>query len=519
MIRIEVTSYNGQPATQPLAGEFDELGGTIGRAEGSTLVLPDPKRYISRTHAKVVFRGGAYMLRDESSATPVMLNGKPLGYGHEAPLGDGDVVVIGSYTMRVSGGRGGAAAARTSGRDAAATPAARDDPLAVFGAPSPAADPFGDLIAPPPAASPRGADVAPRASAPPRNVEPVATRAGDAATPEIPEDFDPFAEPEPAPAKKEESTDPLGFGLGVRDPKLDDIFGLSPADGSDPMKPGSPFGEAGPASSGSPELDPMVAIGAVRAKRQPTAPAQRDDTPEIYGYIPLAPVRPEPPAASDEPLAAPSPGPPVMRPAAAPAADAALLQAFLAGAGIPELRIPDGLTPQFMTLLGRLFRESTQGTLDLLLARATAKRQLRSPVTTIVGKDNNPLKFSPSVEAAMGHLLAPQGRGFMEPAAALEDAYDDLRAHEFGFMAGMRAALEGALARFDPAVLERRLAQKSVLDALLPMNRQAKLWALFGELYAEISREAEDNFHSVFGAEFLKAYEDQIAKLDQEKHK
>ena len=33
----------------------------------------------------------------------------------------------------------------------------------------------------------------------------------------------------------------------------------------------------------------------------------------------------------------------------------------------------------------------------------------------------------------------------------MRDAYDDLRAHQFGFLAGMRAALEGMLKRFDPA--------------------------------------------------------------------
>ena len=48
------------------------------------------------------------------------------------------------------------------------------------------------------------------------------------------------------------------------------------------------------------------------------------------------------------------------------------------------------------------------------------------------------------------------------------------------------------------------------------MNRQAKLWVLFGELYAEIFKEAEDNFHSLFGREFVRAYEAQIAELERE---
>ena len=33
MITIRVISFNGQPPAQPIGAEFDELGGTIGRAE------------------------------------------------------------------------------------------------------------------------------------------------------------------------------------------------------------------------------------------------------------------------------------------------------------------------------------------------------------------------------------------------------------------------------------------------------------------------------------------------------
>jgi len=193
-----------------------------------------------------------------------------------------------------------------------------------------------------------------------------------------------------------------------------------------------------------------------------------------------------------------------------------LLKAYLQGAGVPDVNIPGGLTPELMHILGQLLRESTQGSVDLLRARALAKRQLRTEVTMIVARENNPLKFSPTVEGAMEHLLAPQGRGFMTPVRAVKDAYNDLRSHEVGFVAGMRAALSGVLARFNPAALEKRLAGRSVLDMLLPMNRQARLWSLFEQLYTEISAEAEDNFHSLFGREFVRAYEEQIAKLEAE---
>ena len=77
----------------------------------------------------------------------------------------------------------------------------------------------------------------------------------------------------------------------------------------------------------------------------------------------------------------------------------------------------------------------------------------------------------------------------------------------------MHAALTAVLARFDPHHVEQRHTQKSVADSLLPMHRKAKLWDLFGELYGDISKEAQHDFSTLFGREFLRAYEAEVAKL------
>jgi predicted component of type VI protein secretion system len=47
----------------------------------------------------------------------------------------------------------------------------------------------------------------------------------------------------------------------------------------------------------------------------------------------------------------------------------------------------------------------------------------------------------------------------------------------------------------------------------MPMNRKAKLWDLFNELYGELSQQATADFHMLFGQEFLRAYDAQIARL------
>ena len=582
MIIIEAIVVNGQTPPQPLAAEFDELGGNIGRADGNTLVLPDPDKIISRTHAAIAFRGGRYVISDRGSVTPVYVNGRALGGGRESAIDVGDEIRIGGYTLVVKAGTAGAmppgarpAAASSPPNAGPARPGgSKDDPLQLLGKSGGGGSGgglFDDLIPPAERAVP----------APPPTPAPVRTQPADdpfAARPPagapvgsgmaIPVDFDPFelAAPAPAPAPHVPGRPliPDDFDPGSPGASIDKLFDLGPSVRADPFAPGHPLS---PFEAGSP-------AGAARA-------TQRDDAPEVRGAFRLPQARPdsapEPPAPRARALVPPSaeskdmivsweqaagasgeiqtvifpagpapqadpipPADPVRRApreskasgpepaAAAPAttttappataaavpSDDELLHAFLAGAGVPELGVT-GLSPQLMHIFGQLLREATQGTLDLLAARAIAKKEMRADMTMISARENNPLKFSPNAEAALSHLLAPQGRGFMTPIRAMRDAYDDLRAHQFAFMAGMRDALTGVLARFDPVALERRLTQKSVIDSVLPMNRKAKLWDLFEQLYADIQREAEDDFHTLFGREFVRAYEAQLAKLER----
>ncbi len=252
------------------------------------------------------------------------------------------------------------------------------------------------------------------------------------------------------------------------------------------------------------------------------APMMPRPAPVPASLTPLAltPVSPPTPAPAQR-VAAPAPSSTSAAMgggASAAALEADLLAAFLRGLAATH-QAPTSLTPELMERVGTMLRSATEGTLQLLLARQEFKREVRAEVTIIASQANNPLKFSPTVDVALAHLLGPGVRGFMPAEAAMRDAYNDLRAHQFGVMVGLRAALAHALARFEPAVLERKIAAKSKLDALFTANRKAKLWDQFVALYADIATEAEDDFHSLFGKAFLQAYEEQMARFkDAEKH-
>jgi FHA domain-containing protein len=515
MILLTVLSFNGAPVagSAGLAASFDELGGTIGRADNNQLVLPDPERSISRVHARIVFRAGVYALID-SGSNPVAVNGRTLGSSTEQALKPGDQVQIGGYLLSVSA-------------SAAASAPPSNDPFA---------DLFGDIGSGLAAPEPFGyaapaAPKAPKAPLPAWSAPPATSAQG-----QIPDDWDPFgshseAAPAPSPGQYAAGLSEMQFGATQAD-SLDAMFGLGPAGpATDPfgalpaaVAPASLANHGSELNAAMPKMraegvraeTPAPPLGAVFSWQEAVEPVPHTEP----GFVTRAKPVPVP-----VPVSAPALGPsakPPLATAAVPASplqpaagDADLLSALLAGLGSPGLRI-DALTPDLMRLIGSLLREATRGSVELLVARAALKREMRAEMTMINARENNPLKFSPSAEVALQYLLSPPLPGFMAAEPAMRDAFDDLRAHQLAVMAGMRSALDGVLQRFNPKQLEGELTQRSAISALLPALRKARLWDLFQDLFAQLSSEAQDEFEDLFGQAFLDAYEDQLDRLAAE---
>ncbi|MDR6853749.1 type VI secretion system-associated FHA domain protein TagH [Variovorax guangxiensis] len=533
MIRIAVISHQGAPAPRKLAAQFGADGGTIGRAPTNALVLDDPDRTVSRVHAQVLCRDGRFFIVDRGS-NPMLCNGHPLGAGHEAALSQGDRLVIGGFELVVemlSSQHAPAVAAPSPAHAHAPAQAALptdDDPfadlLAGLGPAAPAAAPAA-MQAPAPAGpfpDPLGAGRAPSASADDPFADllaPSAPASGGAAAPARGLPLDDFSD--------------LGLSSSPKGSGIDELFGIGGAGGGDPLA-SSPLGDPLRQPNTASAADPLAALQGTAA---PAAKPRSDHLPVgQFAYTPPREMAPPPPvtprfddmtgeairAAPAAPV--PQAAPAAVTPAATPVAQAAppaatptappdaLLAAFLRGLGSTH-QAPQQLTPELMERIGVLLRSATEGTLQLLLTRQEFKRELRAEVTMIAAQANNPLKFSPTAEVALAHLLGPGMRGFMPAEAAMRDAFDDLRSHQFGVMVGMRAALAQVIERFAPAELEKKIAARSALDSLFAANRKAKLWDQFIALYGGIASEAEDDFHALFGKAFLEAYEAQMARL------
>jgi FHA domain-containing protein len=202
-------------------------------------------------------------------------------------------------------------------------------------------------------------------------------------------------------------------------------------------------------------------------------------------------------------------------PAAEPnAASEALMQAFMKGAGLPPGTLAPSLTPEFMETVGKLLAISVQGAIDLNAARALVKREAHADVTKVVVRNNNPLKFFPDSQTVLIQMLRKKMPGFMSATEAMQDAYEDLHAHQVGVVSGMRATMNETMQRFNPEVMERHSQKGGMLDTLLPGTRKAKLWDAYVLRYQRIIGEAtQDDFQTLFGKAFLQAYERKIEKL------
>jgi FHA domain-containing protein len=496
-LTLRAVSLNDQPLTQPITAQFDLHGGTIGRADHNTLALPDPERHISREQAEIIAGMSGFVIRNVGSSNPIIVRDQPLAHGESAPLLHNDHVRIGRYLLEVIDD-----AARPELDDATRIPAANDSLPGASGLPWSA---------------------------------PAATR--------LPDDFDPFASlapRTPAPPAPARAAPAGAFHDLIPQPSagsLDDLFGLQGQAGADPLaaflsdvKPVAGSNDA----AGLPSTDPLVLFGGP-APSVPPPEVMHDRTPELRAAF--TPPRPQPAVARTQaqqqqpqpaspvipqPVrAAPAPAPaPVAAPAAAAppwSGDAAALwAAFCDGVGVP-VNPPGGADPETMRMAGSLLRAAIEGTLQLMSVRAATRYELHAQVTVIQARNNNPLKFSPDAQSALEQLLQPPMRGFLPGPAAVTEAMDDLVGHAIGTMAGTRSALDGVLARFAPRDLEAKLAARSVVDAVLPMARKARLWELYLQHHEAIREEAQEDFHALFGKAFLAAYEQQLDQLRRER--
>src|SRR3954471_2756332 len=190
------------------------------------------------------------------------------------------------------------------------------------------------------------------------------------------------------------------------------------------------------------------------------------------------------------------------------------VRVFLEGAGMQHKDLTAADSEKLLRDFGAILRAAVEGLMMLMIARSEMRKEFEAQERTMVAaRDNNPLKLMGEPQEAMDFLFDPAMRaeGFLEPVQAIADASEGLRAHELALMAGMRAAILGAVRRFDPQVLEKAF-EKSAGGFSLG-GRKAKLWDFFLAQQQKLAQDTQEDFNTVFGRDFMAAYEAQIRRL------
>ncbi|HEY0943585.1 MAG TPA: type VI secretion system-associated FHA domain protein TagH [Steroidobacter sp.] len=437
---------------------FGVTGGRIGRAQDNDWILPDPDRYISSHHCKVEFRAGQWILED-TSTNGVFINGSDVPASVEGPytLKDGDRLRLGDYEILVS------------------IDERQDFPP----------DASGQMPAPPRVSSRRGSPAPEIDLGEELDLTDLLT---DAA----------MKSPEPAP---KQASAALSTGA----------FDINRALGIDlqPTRPGQPNSTAPgrPARSGFTSL----LDNPDEADQRTITPGSKPDDWQMQ----TKPYDRKSLQALTNPasMARPAEKPAARRPEGSTLEPANGVEAFCRGAGIDPASIPLETQHALLQLAGQMTREVVLGLMDVLKGRADQKSRLRLSQTGIQPADNNPLKFSASVDEALVKLFdGHNNTRYLGPVEAIRDSFADLRAHQLALSSAIQAAIDEVMNRIEPGELQDKFDRGLKRGALLGAANKMKYWDLYTEFYHVLNQRNEQNLPTLFAEEMARTYAEKSAQ-------
>jgi len=243
----------------------------------------------------------------------------------------------------------------------------------------------------------------------------------------------------------------------------------------------------------------------------PRRPATADQPPgDPWGDQPAA-VSPVQPVYSAPVEASPPPPQPFMpppMPTGMPAISAAeFVQRFAKGAGLSTDALGWQDPGAFAEQLGGLMRLVAIELKQLLAARAESKRIARSANQTMIqAQDNNPLKFSPTVDDALQLIFGKPKSGYLSAQKAFDESFRDLKAHQIKTYSAMQHALRMLVEDLDPQAIAEGTAQERGLDSLLG-SRKAKMWDAYVARWEAKTAPYEDGLVDAFMLYFAECYD------------
>ncbi len=196
-----------------------------------------------------------------------------------------------------------------------------------------------------------------------------------------------------------------------------------------------------------------------------------------------------------------------------------LFDSFLDGLGISRAELhPSVNRPEMMLAAGQVLHEFVAGTTSLLASRANLKNAFRLDQTTVLPRANNPIKFSENTKDLIKQLLVGEEGEYLGAQDAVREVCKDLLNHQNAFLDAMNSAFIEFADRFDPVELKEGF-DRTISSSFFSFATKVKYWQLYCDVYPIMTEKGGGRFPQMFGEEFVKAYERQVAeyqRLDRE---
>ena len=190
-----------------------------------------------------------------------------------------------------------------------------------------------------------------------------------------------------------------------------------------------------------------------------------------------------------------------------------ILDAFLDGLGIDRSEIHASTDPvEVMANAGQVMKAFVDGITDLLTCRANLKSMFRLDQTTVLPRNNNPIKMSENIRDSIMQLLIGREGEYLGPLDAVREVCRDLKFHHDAVLEAMTSAFLEFSDRFDPDELQENFDRTLKRKPLFKTLNQLKYWQLYCDLYPIMTQPGSGKFPHHFGEEFVRAYEKHIAE-------
>lgn len=187
--------------------------------------------------------------------------------------------------------------------------------------------------------------------------------------------------------------------------------------------------------------------------------------------------------------------------------------AFFEGLGISSEVASGVMSDKLMHDMGECMQLMLLGLMESLRNRTNLKNEFKVNQTTFQQKENNPLKFSASIDDVFQNLFLTKSTSFLPANKAITEAFNDTKKHDIALSAGTLGEIEGILNQLDPNRIESRDIKGSMLDNVLPGNKQLRYWKLYKTLHMDMTNDISNQGSSALSDDFVRAYDKTIKSL------